>query len=653
MARSNSRQIVFEMAAKVNSKFYRGMKDTTKSFQDMSKHAEKLNQQMKFLEKQGKLTDKQAAKQRKLNAEYGKTLKVLSRTSKMSAAGHAIKGDLSAKSVVTKGAMQAAPLLGAGAAAMNDEANLSDVRKVFQLSAKATQEFRTELVGATRDIPMTNKEIYDMAAAAGMAGIAQGEVAEFTRDAAVMSKAFNMEAGDTGDIMAKWREAFKMSRDDVLKLGDQINYLGNTVAAQPAEITKTVMAIGTLGSTAGFSEAQTAALSAALLGQGNQADVTKTALKNMYLTMSAGESATDRQAEAYKKLGFSASEMAKAVQKDSKKALLDLFGAIDKLDDHEKAAVMSDLFGKESIGVLADLANNTELAGKLMTDMGASTRYAGSMLNEYNNKTDNAKNKAFLMKKELGEVVTKLGYGLLPVLNQLSPVVIEMAQRFSEWATANPEMVGTIMKVAAGLVAANTAVGLFRVGIGNLLIAGSRLVPFFSSVAAFVAANPFALLAAGAVAAGVLIYKNWDKIKEYFQNFADWFVNLGKKIITNHPLFKAGKWIGDKLGIGGDKKEIPAYARGGVVTSPQMALVGEGGSPETIIPHNNSARSRSLWEATGRAIGATTGGGTSISIHYSPNFYGADPKADVENDLTDLVERAMEEIQRRSARLSF
>lgn len=58
-----------------------------------------------------------------------------------------------------------------------------------------------------------------------------------------------------------------------------------------------------------------------------------------------------------------------------------------------------------------------------------------------------------------------------------------------------------------------------------------------------------------------------------------------------------------KSAVSGVIGAIPGFAKGGVVSSPTLAWIGEGGDTETIIPHNNAARSKALWVGTGHALG--------------------------------------------------
>lgn len=106
------------------------------------------------------------------------------------------------------------------------------------------------------------------------------------------------------------------------------------------------------------------------------------------------------------------------------------------------------------------------------------------------------------------------------------------------------------------------------------------------------------------------IYKNWDLIKEGFKVIYDYIsrgilklTDLWKKFNVPGRVFK---WVKEKYrkykGEG-----VPAYGKGGVVTSPHLAIIGD--SKESIIPHDGSRRSRSLWYDAGNRMGMFAGRG--------------------------------------------
>lgn len=100
------------------------------------------------------------------------------------------------------------------------------------------------------------------------------------------------------------------------------------------------------------------------------------------------------------------------------------------------------------------------------------------------------------------------------------------------------------------------------------------------------------------------IGKKIDSLKGKAKDMKDYFLNIFEEIKE----FSLKDWLKNKASKTVNKLKnnfgIPGYAQGGIITSPTLAMVGEGNSSESIIPLNNSERSLNLWEKTGRLIGA-------------------------------------------------
>ncbi|QDY81931.1 hypothetical protein FQU75_00155 [Paenibacillus polymyxa] len=100
------------------------------------------------------------------------------------------------------------------------------------------------------------------------------------------------------------------------------------------------------------------------------------------------------------------------------------------------------------------------------------------------------------------------------------------------------------------------------------------------------------------------------------------------------------------------------FAKGGIVTSPTLGLVGEAGDDEAIIPLNNSKRSRDLYAAAGSALGMDGGGGGHFAPVFSPQFIiqgNADEKV-IQKSLRDSQrewEANMQEWERKNRRRSM
>jgi disulfide bond formation protein DsbB len=213
----------------------------------------------------------------------------------------------------------------------------------------------------------------------------------------------------------------------------------------------------------------------------------------------------------------------------------------------------------------------------------------------------------------MGETKESIGSALLPVIEAILPVV----EKFAKWAQDNPTafmiIAGAIGAIALSIMAINFAMAL----------------------------NPFTAIAMGVIALIALIIGAYKRF-ESFRNIVDavfgaikwWVTNVTIPIVESLlGVFKTvfngigkiwnstvGKikftipdWVPGVGGKGFDMPDIPMLAKGGIVTSPTLALIGEGRGPEAVIPLNRMS------EFTG-------GGGNNVNIHVN----GADPQAVVD-----------------------
>jgi len=201
--------------------------------------------------------------------------------------------------------------------------------------------------------------------------------------------------------------------------------------------------------------------------------------------------------------------------------------------------------------------------------------------------------------------------GMLETFQNLSPEQKEQAVRFAAIAAA----VGPVLIIVGKLLTA------FGTLIKTAVILGKGIALLFT---------PFGLIGlaiAGVIALGVLLFRNWDTVKEkaadVWGSVKDSFVNAWEGIkngvrpivnavlgyynalisgverainaiaraINRIPSVSIPSWV---PGIGGNKysipnipnvsfPRIPMLADGGIVTRQTMAIIGEAG-PEAVIP---------------------------------------------------------------------
>src|SRR5690606_17146424 len=113
-------------------------------------------------------------------------------------------------------------------------------------------------------------------------------------------------------------------------------------------------------------------------------EVAATASKNFIMALTKGGSATNTQKAALAMLGFDNPEqLAKDMQEAPELAIMSVLRSIRELDAHEQTAVMTQLFGSESIGGIAPPVANLDTLSGAFKLVGDRADYAASLESEF------------------------------------------------------------------------------------------------------------------------------------------------------------------------------------------------------------------------------------------------------------------------------
>ncbi|MFV2949636.1 phage tail tape measure protein, partial [Pseudomonas japonica] len=403
-----------------------------------------------------------------------------------------------------QGGAIAAPFVMGVKAAMGFESAMADVKKVVNF--ETPEQFKAmsdDVLGLSERLPMAAEGIAQIVAAGGQSGIAREELNRFAEDAVKMGVAFDQTAEQSGQMMAKWRTAFKMNQDEVVTLADQINYLGNTGAASTGQISEIITAIGPLGEVAGVNAAQLAAMGSTLAGVGIAQDVAATGIKNFMLTLTAGTAATKSQKEAFKSLRLDTNEIAKGMQTDSEGTINKILQTLAKVDKAKQAAVLTQLFGKESVGAIAPLLTSLGTLQKNFKSVGDATQYAGSMGAEYAARAATTQNAMQLLQNKVTRLGISVGSMLLPPFNDFLDTVGPLVSQVTSLAVAHPGLIKGILGAAVGF----TVLRLAAAG-------ATAMLTLMNGVASM---SPIGLVVRGIAIAAGLVIANWSTIGPYFQ----------------------------------------------------------------------------------------------------------------------------------------
>ena len=661
-------EIAFQLGGRVSASFGNMFASASDRMRQLNQRTTSLRNDLRNLERAQRTgtisTEEYAREYARLTRELQRAEQAQQRYSRAVSAAQRVNNFRNQSRANMMDAAATAVTLGAPVvAAMKFESAMADVKKVVDFDTpEQFKGMEQDILNMSKRIPMAANGLAQIVAAGGQAGIARDGLTAYAEAAAKMGVAFDISAEDAGQMMAEWRSAFKMDQGQVNTLADQINFLGNTTAASAPKISDVVRRIGPLGDVGGAAASQIAALGATMVGAGVAEEVAATGIKNMILSLVAGDAATKSQAEAFQALGMDAKKMASAMQKDAQGAITSVFQALQKLPKEQQASVLSELFGKESIGAIAPLLTNLDGLQANLNKVGDAAQYAGSMEKEFAARSDTSENKLQLLKNQVAATGIAMGSILLPPLNSLADRLTGVAERVQSFTDKHPGLTRAMVLGAGGALAfgiAVTALGYaaslaispfvnfyawaLRVQLGTKLAAAGTKAWAIAQRALNFAMNmnpilKVVLLIGTLIGVGVALYKNFDSVRNTVDNLwtsfkttfpgaAEFIEMVGGKVGALWDKLKGfWAWLSGGSSSGGSgaptNEGMDTYADGGFTNRP--SIFGEAG-PEAAIPLDGSRRSRSLWERTGQLIGAGQGG-VSIQVTFAPVIHGSGPE---------------------------
>lgn len=242
-------------------------------------------------------------------------------------------------------------------------------------------------------------------------------------------------------------------------------------------------------------------------------------------------------------------------------------------------------------------------------------------------------------------------------------------------AAASRVYAGSMAALSIAAKGSSAAMGLLAVAAKGL-----------SATMKMLAANPVGLVLTAIAAAGVLVYKNWDKLKEFasavsekissawtvamesiravFSGTFESLVGIVKAPVNtiiaminsmidsvNGMQFSVPDWVpsigGQKFGV--ELPKIPQLAEGGIATKPTLATIAEAGEAEAVIPLSKLSTMLKPLPATAEQTGTTS----STVINFAPSITVNGGSSDVAGAVQTGLRSGYEEFKAHWRRLQI
>lgn len=321
---------------------------------------------------------------------------------------------------------------------------IADNGKAFKQNYSDMENYIQRL---SMDIPRTTEQISTMSAALGQSGkdVTEQTKTNILRDTAIAATAMDLDDKTAGDYMAKWEVSFTKrdengnkvvdengnavhwDHDDVMRLMNQINYLGANNATTAAEIASSVNKSASIGQLAGVDPATTAAIVTAMQASGVDTDRTGTTVSRIYTNISKGSSATKAQKEMWEELGFTATGVAASMQKNGTKTLQQVFSAINQMPDERKIAALNTLFNQWAVEGSAKVTNNLSLLETTLSQISDENydAYKNSMQREFDINAGTEESLRTMRDNAKTVLMQDLGEQFLPAQKELTRLQLD------------------------------------------------------------------------------------------------------------------------------------------------------------------------------------------------------------------------------------
>ena len=494
--------------------------------------------------------------------------------------------------------------------AVDFEEAFAGVRKTVDATEEEFAELDKALREMTKELPVTYIELARIAEAAGQLGIAKEDIISFTNTIAKLGMATNMTGDEAATSLARFMNITGMATEDVERLASVIVDLGNNSATTEAEIVDMAMRLAGAGTTIGMTEVQIMAFAAALSSMGLRSEAGGTAFSKTMLEMNSAVAGGGTELKAFASTaGMTTTEFATLFKEDATGAVMSFVSGLGRMKSAgQDITPVLDEVGLSGIRVVDTLLRATG-AQELLTDaqkLAAEAWEENSALQEEAAKRiETTASKLQILKNEVALTQAALGDALLPILQKVMAAMIPIINKLTKWIEAHP-------KLSVALLASVGAMGVMMMMIGPLMkmwaalqaiihsntvaLVAHKIAMIAHKVASFIAigvmklitlaqwawnaamnANPIGAivtLIGLLVTAGILLYKNWDKVVSFFKGawrkiklfflggvekvlgilakFTGWLPGVGDQITALHD--KVANMIdAEKIGSDADK----------------------------------------------------------------------------------------------------
>jgi TP901 family phage tail tape measure protein len=426
------------------------------------------------------------------------------------------------------------------------ESAFTGVTKTVDGSADDYKQLSENIKQMATETASSKEDIAGVMEVAGQLGVSGVQnLTDFTRTMVELGDTTNLSADEAATALARFMNITGEDTANVANLGSAIVDLGNNFATDEAAIVEMSTRLASAGSIAGLTSTDILALSTAMSSVGIQAEAGGTAMTQTLTGISTAVSEGGDKLEQLASIaGKSATDFANEWKSSPISALQEFIGGLSEMnasgEDSYKVLDELGMSGVRQSNMLQSLALASDQLTSAIDVSNQAYEQNTALQDEAAKRYETTESKISQAKEQLGNVAIEIGERLVPYIEKGLDVVDKLVSAWDNLSTSEQDNIIKMAAIAAAVGPIVTGIGSLIIGTGQLIMAGGQIAAFAAKVGPAISAigpaisgmaasasaaipgilsfiapfAPYIAIAAAVVAAGVLIYKNWDTIKE-------------------------------------------------------------------------------------------------------------------------------------------
>ena len=413
------------------------------------------------------------------------------------------------------------------------QANLKDINKLLKLDPGNTDLLKQKQKELEKAIAQTKDRLQQLKDA--QAGVAQGtpEWDKLQREIIETEQNLRGLEGEYKQFGSVAKQQLQAVGQKLQDAGDKISDFGQKLAPLSGAAAGIGTALVKLGIDAGLAAddlntlaKQTGFSTDTLQKMKYASDLIDVSVEDMAGALKKLKPNITENSDKLSKLGVATTD-ASGNLRSAEDVFFDVVEALSKIENEtERDQAAMEIFGKSA----DSLAGIIDDGGAALKDYGKQAEELGLILDGDTLDSLNATNDTIdQMKAQIRGTMAVIGAKVLPVITPIIEKGAELVGKIAEKLQGlNEEQTETILKVVGIVAAAAPAIiliGKIVSGIGSIISAAGSMLGLLG--------NPAVLIIAALVAAGILLYKNWDKIKAVAEDVKKRVINSWNNIKTS------------------------------------------------------------------------------------------------------------------------